>query len=177
MYAIIFGVVRTAGAGVGRLIPRLTEEEIAILLAGLGALGLWLLLQWLATQNLPLPRAATQAATATPSKQRAAMRIQLQQQIAPGPQGTVTYQPTFPLVGANPDGTGVTTGQVIAALALVRTNPAIPKGAQAAASQAIANAIAWTQTRPPYGVFGVVKMSFPFIDPKKPEEALEVRHR
>jgi RHS repeat-associated protein len=66
LYAIILGAVRTVGAGVGRLIPRLTEEEIAILLAGLGALGLWFLLHLLATQTLPLPRAATQAATATP---------------------------------------------------------------------------------------------------------------
>jgi RHS repeat-associated protein len=67
LYAIILGAVRTAGAGVGRLIPRLTEEEIAILLAGLGALGLRFLLQWLATHTVTLPRAATQAATATPS--------------------------------------------------------------------------------------------------------------
>ena len=68
LYATILGAARTIGAGIGRVIPGLTEEEIAILLAGLGgALGLWFLLHWLATHALALPRSGAISATPTPS--------------------------------------------------------------------------------------------------------------
>lgn len=65
LYALILGLGRI-GAGAGRLIPELTEEEIAILLAALGALGLSFLLHLLTTHTLALPRSVTQAATPTP---------------------------------------------------------------------------------------------------------------
>jgi RHS repeat-associated protein len=70
LYAVILGAVRAAGTGVGRLIPGLTEEEIAALLAALGgALGLWLLLHFLATHTLALPGTVSIPATPTPNNQ------------------------------------------------------------------------------------------------------------
>jgi hypothetical protein len=68
LYAVILGAVRAAGTGIGRLIPGLTEEEIATLLAALGGvLGLWLLLHFLATHTLALPGAGAIPTTSTPS--------------------------------------------------------------------------------------------------------------
>ena len=99
----------------------------------------------------PVPIITTPIPTQAQTQERYPVRVQLQERF-------VTYN-GIPL----PDyGNGVTVEQVVAALTILRGDPAIPKRHQKGADFAYLAAVSWTMSRPPYGVSGLLKKSFPF---------------
>ena len=92
------------------------------------------------------------------------MRVQLQQQSG----GRTIHHDSTVLDGGQ---TGnVTTAELIDALRLLRTNPAIPSREHGRADAALAKAIRWAASRPPNGVSGRFSKSF-YFDVQHPGES------
>lgn len=97
-------------------------------------------------------------------RQRAGMRVQLQEQTA----GRTLHHDSTALYAE--DEIGVVTDQVINALRQLRQHPSIKRREQTQANTALDRAITWTKNRPPYGIAQQgVNQTFSF-NPQKPNE-------
>jgi hypothetical protein len=102
------------------------------------------------------------SAMGTTGNPEGAMRVQLQQQSG----GRTIHHASIVLRAPS----GVTLPEPVNALQQLRHSGSVPKGEEAGADFALANARRWADARPPAGVSGRFSKSF-YFDPHRPRQS------